>query len=217
MPLVEPLDADHDAEVAELARFFNETLGFPPNSVLTMQRRPAIAKAFIALNKAVMENGGRVTSEQKRLIGYVASHAAGCRYCEAHTILAAERFGANPERLRDIWDYQKSPHFTDAERAAFDFALAAAGELVIASPGPVGSLQLTFDRNAPTLLQAKGQDLRPTALGADGSVAFEVPLGAGRVHPMWWTGGRHHLYTLRFRLPDAPVKPIAFQVIQRSP
>lgn len=97
-----------------------------PNSVLTMQRRPAIARAFTELNKAVMENGGRVTAEQKRLIGYVASHAAGCCYCEAHTILAAERFGASPERLRDVWDYQKSPHFTDAERAAFDFALAAA-------------------------------------------------------------------------------------------
>jgi hypothetical protein len=27
MPLIEPLAADHDAEVAELARFFNETLG----------------------------------------------------------------------------------------------------------------------------------------------------------------------------------------------
>ncbi len=65
MALVEPLGADHDPEVAELARFFNETLGFPPNSVLTMQRRPEIAKAFINLNRAVMANAGRVTSEQK--------------------------------------------------------------------------------------------------------------------------------------------------------
>jgi len=91
MPLVAPLAADHDGEVAELARFFNETLGFPPNSVLTMQRRPEIAKAFIALNKAVMANAGRVTSEQKRLIGYIASLTAGCQYCQAHTVLAAHR------------------------------------------------------------------------------------------------------------------------------
>ena len=65
MPLLSPLSSDHDPEVAELARFFNETLGFCPNSVLTMQRRPAIAKAFIQLNKAVMENKGRVTSDLK--------------------------------------------------------------------------------------------------------------------------------------------------------
>ena len=55
MPLVTPLDPDADEEVRELARFFNETLGFCPNSVLTMQIRPGIAKAFISLNMAVME------------------------------------------------------------------------------------------------------------------------------------------------------------------
>jgi AhpD family alkylhydroperoxidase len=60
------------------------------------------------------------------LIGFIASHAAGCRYCEAHTILAAERFGATPERLSAIWDYHRSSSFSDAEKVAFDFALAAA-------------------------------------------------------------------------------------------
>jgi uncharacterized peroxidase-related enzyme len=125
MPLVEPLAADHDTEVAELARFYNETLGFPPNSVLTMQRRPEIAKAFIELNKAVMANAGRVTSEQKRLIGYIASLTAGCRYCQAHTIRAAERYGGSDERMAEIWNYERSPLFTPAEKAAFAFAQAA--------------------------------------------------------------------------------------------
>ena len=125
MPLVPPLEKGTSPEVDQLALFFNETLGFTPNSVLTMQRRPEIASAFINLNKAVMANRGRVTSEQKRLIGYLASMTAGCRYCEAHTVLAAERYGATQERLDAIWDYRTSPLFSDAERAAFDFALAA--------------------------------------------------------------------------------------------
>lgn len=125
MPLVTPLPPDHNAEVAELAVFFNETLGFCPNSVLTMQRRPAIAKAFIELNKAVMANKGRVTSELKRLIGYLASLTAGCRYCQAHTIRAAERYGAAAEQLEHIWDYRSHPAFSEAERAALDFAVAA--------------------------------------------------------------------------------------------
>ncbi len=84
MPLVKPLATDEHEEVAEFAKFFNETLGFCPNSVLTMQRRPAIAKAFINLNMAVMANEGSVTAEQKRLIGYITSANTGCRYCEAH-------------------------------------------------------------------------------------------------------------------------------------
>ena len=126
MPLITPLSPDADAQVAELAAFFNETLGFCPNSVLTMQRRPNIAKAFINLNKAVMENHGRATSGLKRLIGYVASHAAGCRYCQAHTIRAAQRYGEPDEKLEHIWEYPGSPLFTEAERAALDFAIAAA-------------------------------------------------------------------------------------------
>ena len=55
-PLITPLPKDSDPEVESLVDFFNTTLGFCPNSVLTMQRRPAIAAAFINMNKAVMEN-----------------------------------------------------------------------------------------------------------------------------------------------------------------
>ena len=126
MPLVNPLPLGADPEVAGLAQFFNTTLGFPPNSVLTMQRRPEIARAFIALNKAVMANHGRLTSEQKRLVALIASHAAGCRYCQAHTALAAERFGASEARLSALWTYQSSDLFTEADKAAFDLALAGA-------------------------------------------------------------------------------------------
>ena len=117
MPLVEPLPLGADPETAELATFFNTTLGFAPNSVLTMQRRPEIARAFIALNKAVMANHGRITSEQKRLVALIASQAAGCLYCQAHTALAAERFGASQARIEALWTYQRSDLFTDAEKA----------------------------------------------------------------------------------------------------
>lgn len=125
MPLVQPLDANHDQETKALANFFNETLGFCPNSVLTMQHRPEISKAFINLNKAVMSNQGRVTSALKRMIAWVSSNATGCRYCQAHAIRAAERYGAEQEQLENIWEYRTHPAFSEAERVALDFSLAA--------------------------------------------------------------------------------------------
>ena len=125
MPLVTPLGAEHDLETKKLAEFFNETLGFCPNSVLTMQRRPAISKAFINLNKAVMANEGRVTSALKRMIAWVSSNSTGCRYCQAHAIRAAERYGAEQEQLDNIWEYRTHPAFSEAERAALDFSLVA--------------------------------------------------------------------------------------------
>ncbi len=125
MALVTPLDPNHDSETKELAAFFNETLGFCPNSVLTMQHRPAISKAFINLNKAVMANEGRVTSALKRMIAWVSSNATGCRYCQAHAIRAAERYGAEQEQLDNIWEYRTHSAFSEAERAALDFSLQA--------------------------------------------------------------------------------------------
>jgi uncharacterized peroxidase-related enzyme len=130
MPLVAPLPTDHSPEIAELATFFEGTLGFAPNSVLTMMHRPALARAFTELNRAVMVNQGRVTSELKRLVGHVASRVAGCRYCQAHTIRAAARFGpgdgADAQRLAEVWSFRSSALFTQAERAALEFAAAAA-------------------------------------------------------------------------------------------
>lgn len=124
-PLVNPLPKDANQEAKDLAEFYQETLGFTPNSLFTMMHRPRIALAFQEMNKAVMENKGRVTSAQKRLIAYLSSMTAGCRYCEAHAIRAAERYGSEQDKMNHIWEYKTYPAFTDAERAAFDLAIAA--------------------------------------------------------------------------------------------
>ena len=125
MSLIDPINTIEDAETKELVKFFNETLGFCPNSVLTMQKNPALAKAFINLNMAVMENHGALTSEFKRLIAFVSSNTSGCRYCQAHTIRAAERYGASKERLDNIWNFEQSDCFSDAEKIALKFTREA--------------------------------------------------------------------------------------------
>lgn len=124
-PLVKPLDRNATEEAAEMARFYEETLGFTPNSLFTMMHRPRIAAAFLEMNQAVMENKGRVTSALKRQIAYISSMTTGCRYCEAHAIRAAVRYGSEEDKLRNIWDYKTYPAFTEAERAALDLAVAA--------------------------------------------------------------------------------------------
>jgi len=124
-PLVLPSTEKEDKDFQNLIQFFNETLGFCPNSVKTMYHRPSIAYAFIELNKAVMQNKGRVTSDLKRLIGYISSNVAGCRYCQAHTIRAAERYGAEAEKLNNIWEFKTHKAFSESERAALEFAFAS--------------------------------------------------------------------------------------------
>ena len=128
MPRLDPLPYDHTPELASHFDFFLGTLGFVPNSVLTMQRRPALVRAFAQLNAAVMDPAGTVDLGFRRLVGHVASHAAGCRYCEAHTVLGARNFGVPEDKLADLWTWATSPHYSPAERVALDFALAAASQ-----------------------------------------------------------------------------------------
>ena len=125
MPLITPLSSIKDKETQELVTFFNETLGFCPNSVLTMQKKPHLAQAFVNLNKAVMDNAGSISSEFKRIIAYISSNTAGCRYCQAHTIRAAERYGGEKERLEQAWDFENSSLFSEAEKVALRFTIAA--------------------------------------------------------------------------------------------
>jgi uncharacterized peroxidase-related enzyme len=124
-PLVSPVDRDSNPELQEMINFYEETLGFTPNSLFTMMHRPRISNAFLEMNQSVMENKGRVTSALKRLVAYLSSMTTGCRYCEAHAIRAAERYGAHEEQMHNIWEYKTHPAFTDAERAAFDLTIAA--------------------------------------------------------------------------------------------
>ena len=125
MPIVKPEAELHSPALQKLAELFNETLGFCPNSVLTMQKKPELAEAFVNLNIAVMQNNGKITSEQKRLFAFLSSATTGCRYCQAHTILAAERYGASKERLESIWEFENQDCYSEAEKAAFRFVVAA--------------------------------------------------------------------------------------------
>ena len=124
-PLVSPLDRNSTKQAKEMATFYDETLGFTPNSLFTMMHRPRIAKAFLEMNQAVMENKGSITSSMKREIAYLSSMTTGCRYCEAHAIRAAERYGSSKERLENIWEYKSNAAFSEFDRAMFDLAIAA--------------------------------------------------------------------------------------------
>lgn len=128
MPRLAPLPPDATPELREHFDFFLGTLGFTPNSVLTMQRKPRLVQAFAQLNAAVMDPAGEVDLGFRRLLGHVASQAAGCLYCQAHTLLGAQNFGVSAAKLADVWDYARSPLYSEQERVALDFALAAASQ-----------------------------------------------------------------------------------------
>ena len=120
-----PLSPDALGELEPILRLVSGAMGFVPNSLLTMARWPELVRAFVPL--AGLVNGpGRVAGETKALVAFVASRAAGCRYCQAHTSHTAERRGVSAEKIAAAFEFEASPLFDAAERAALRYARDAA-------------------------------------------------------------------------------------------
>jgi len=122
---MKPLSPETTPELRDDFEIFDKILGFIPNSLLTMQRRPKMVKGFGELTKGVMDPEGSVDLGLMRLIAHFSSRAAGCQYCEAHSLVAAKIHDVSQEKLDAIWEYRSSPLYSEAERVALDFALAA--------------------------------------------------------------------------------------------
>ena len=146
MSRLQPLSLDTIPELQELGGFYQDVFGFVPNGARIMAYRPEIILGFIHLRRAVMDpTSGTVPAELKSLIGHVASKAAGCRYCQAHTSHTGHRVGVDEAKLADVYDFENSDRFSDAERAALRLAFAAASVPNTSTPEHFADLRRHFD------------------------------------------------------------------------
>ncbi len=80
MARLAPLPKDTNPELAEAFQAYVKSLGFVPNSVLIMQRRPKLVKALAQLASAIWDPQSEVSVSFKRLLAYMASKTHGCHY-----------------------------------------------------------------------------------------------------------------------------------------
>lgn len=121
MANMHPLRREDLPELKTLFAHYDRTLGFVPNSLFTMARRPEILEAFSELITQIW-NTGTLPTELKPLIAIVSSVAAGCRYCQAHEAVDARERGIDDDKIAEIWNFERSDRYSDAERAALRFA-----------------------------------------------------------------------------------------------
>jgi uncharacterized peroxidase-related enzyme len=118
---MQPLRREDHPELEEVFRLYDDTMSFVPNSLFTMARRPEILRAFSELITQIWRTG-TVPVGLKPLVAIVASTAAGCRYCQAHETVDAMMRGIDEAKIAEIWNFERSPLYTEAERAALRFA-----------------------------------------------------------------------------------------------
>jgi hypothetical protein len=143
-----------------------------------------------------------VSAVARRLLPYetTQSHIPGGQDAERH----------------GLWVKLLSRDVSRQGAAGSGLRMTAAGEadLLVGSPTPLRFLAVELDRRAPSrLVLARGLELRPSLLRADGWEVFEVPLARPSArHPMWWTRDDYYLYRVRFRLPGGRAEPVGLDL-----
>ena len=121
---IAPVSRSELAEQEGIFAAYERVMGFVPTTTLTMARIPGLVEAYVAtaLSSAV---NGLISEDLAQMVGHVASAADGCRYCQAHTIAHAEFLGVDAEKLDELWEFETSARFSEAERAALRLAFHA--------------------------------------------------------------------------------------------
>ena len=89
---------------------------------------PELMQIFQQLIELVMVTPGNLSRQLRSELFTMASIAGGCQHCQAHGAYSLHLMGVDPDRIRDIWAFEQSSEFSEAERTAL--RLARDGALV---------------------------------------------------------------------------------------
>ena len=149
MARISPAGSAQFAQVADHMERWKKTKGYPPNSWLTMVRRPAVFRAYRDLHTAVMMEEGEVPKALKFLVAWAVSDAAGDPYCAAHNAENAAHIGSVPlAKIEALAQFRTSPLYTPGERAALELAHAAGASPPRVTDGHVTELKKYFSEDA---------------------------------------------------------------------
>ena len=79
------------------------------------------------------------------LVSLMASHAAGCRYCQSHMANLSSIYEAPDDKIAAIWEFETSALFSEAERAALRLAMKASVVPNAAEEDDFGALRKHFN------------------------------------------------------------------------
>ena len=161
MAHVEPMAREDLSALEPVLAGAEASMGFLPNSMMTMAHMPQLAMAFSMLAGVVfgadlkpqLQSFAKMVPVDPnadealapvmvQLIAYCVSVSAGCGYCQAHTSHKGHQQGLAEEKIKQILFYEEATVFNDAEKAVIALSLAA-GEV------PNGSTQPHFDALRP--------------------------------------------------------------------
>lgn len=163
MAHVAPIDRSEAGGLEGVFAAVEASMGFLPNSMLTMAHMPQLPLAFMMLTSvtfgadlkglmaafadSVPEQGNaeeNLPPAMVQLIAFASSVASGCLYCQAHTSHNAHRQGEAEDKLAHILEFESHPAFSEPERAVVALAMAAGRVPNEAQPAHFDALKAYF-------------------------------------------------------------------------
>jgi alkylhydroperoxidase family enzyme len=123
-------------------------VGYRPNALFTMARRPGLVEAVLGMVQVLLRSPGELPDGYRYLIATQSSRAAGSYYSAAHVAHAAHAAGIELEKVEQLASYGTSPLFDEAERAALDLATAGSGGSGANVASAFAAAQSHFSREA---------------------------------------------------------------------
>lgn len=122
---VEPLDeAALSPDARALLAPIKAITGFIPKGMLVLARRPDLLRASVGYLMAVHSPDLKM-GRLHQMMGVVAGMIAGSRYCTGLMALALKLAGESEELIAEIPHFDTSPRFSEAEKAALQYAQAS--------------------------------------------------------------------------------------------
>ena len=149
MPRVSAAPPERFDEVSDHMERWKKAKGYPPNSWLTMVRKPKVFRAYRDLHTAVMIDEGELPKALKFMIAEVVSTAAGDPYCAAHNAENADEVGGlDIRKVEALAQFRTSALFDAAERAALELAFTAGSAPADVTDGHFVELKRHYSEDA---------------------------------------------------------------------
>ena len=120
---------------------------------LEVFRWPELMKIFKDLVELVMVSPTNLSRQLRSELFTMASLAGGCQHCQAHGAYTLHLMGVDPDRIRDIWTFEQSSAFSEAEKAALRLARDGASVPNMVEPSNFAELRKHYtDRQIVEML-----------------------------------------------------------------
>ena len=131
---IAPLHESDPRSRAPVLEELVDFVGYRPNALLTMARKPGVVPALLKLLSVTLRGDGQLTQALRFLIAAEAARGARCRYTTTHLVHAAHHLGVGWDKLAALPSYRDDPRYTEQERKALAIATAG-GSLPVREPG----------------------------------------------------------------------------------